>query len=130
LDMKFTTSIPIYLQIMDEIKRQIATGVLKPGDKLPSQRELAAQLKVNANTVQRAYREMEMLGLVETLRGQGTFVRRSQAIVEETRRELLSRLVDDFACAMRSLGFDRGEALELVRSAFERIEAGEGVEEK
>ena len=57
MDMKFTTSIPIYLQIMDEIKRQIATGVLKPGDKLPSQRELAAQLKVNANTVQRAYRE-------------------------------------------------------------------------
>ena len=128
--MEFTTSIPIYLQIMDEIKRHIATGVLKPGDKLPSQRELAAQLKVNANTVQRAYREMEMLGLVETLRGQGTFVRRSQAIVEETRRELLSRLVDDFVCAMRSLGFDRGEALELVRSAFERLEAGEGVEEK
>ncbi|WP_461368529.1 GntR family transcriptional regulator [Candidatus Darwinibacter acetoxidans] len=128
--MKFTTSIPIYLQIMDEIKRQIATGVLKPGDKLPSQRELAAQLKVNANTVQRAYREMEVLGLVETLRGQGTFVRRSQAIVEETRRGLLSRLVDDFACAMRSLGFGRGEALELVRSAFERIEAGEGVEEQ
>lgn len=130
MDMKFTTSIPIYLQIMDEIKRQIATGVLKPGDKLPSQRELAAQLKVNANTVQRAYREMEMLGLVETLRGQGTFVRRSQAIVEETRRELLSRLVDDFVCAMRSLGFGRGEALELVHSGFERLEAGEGVEEK
>lgn len=128
--MEFTTSIPIYLQIMDEIKRHIATGVLKPGDKLPSQRELAAQLKVNANTVQRAYREMEMLGLVETLRGQGTFVRRSQAIVEETRRELLSRLVDDFVCAMRSLGLGRGEALELVHSGFERLEAGEGVEEK
>jgi hypothetical protein len=50
--------------------------------------------------------------------------------VEETRRELLSRLVDDFACAMRSLGFGRGEALELVHSGFERLEAGEGVEEK
>ena len=104
MNIDFSTSIPIYLQIIEEFKRQIATGALKPGDKVPSQRELAAQLKVNANTVQRAYREMEILGLVETLRGQGTFIRQVQEIVEETRSEMLTDLVDDFVRSMQALG--------------------------
>ncbi len=70
--MDFNTSVPIYLQIITAFKRRIATGSLggPGGDRLPSQRDLAIDLKVNANTVQRAYREMENLGgLVETLRG-------------------------------------------------------------
>lgn len=69
MNIDFNTSIPIYLQIIGEFKRQIAVGGLKPGDKIPSQRDLAGTLKVNANTVQRAYREMEVLGLVEILWG-------------------------------------------------------------
>ena len=97
----------------------------------PPSRRTKKQL-ASVPEVENLYRWMtvsQVLDLDETLRGQGTIVRRRQAIVEENRRELLSRLVEDFACAMRSLGFARGEALELVRSAFEWIEAGEGVEE-
>lgn len=126
MDLDFSTSIPIYLQIIAEFKRQIATGLLKPGDKLPSQRDLAAQLKVNANTVQRAYREMEILGLVETLRGQGTFVRQTEEIVEGTRDEMLTKLVDDFVAAMLSLGLTMGDTLELVKSRFRELEMAKG----
>jgi len=114
------------LQIIEEFKRQIATGQLRPGDKLPSQRDLAAQLKVNANTVQRAYREMEILGLVETLRGQGTFVRQTEEIVEGTREEMLTNLVDDFVAAMQSLGLTMADTLELVKTRFRERELAQG----
>ncbi|NLJ75156.1 MAG: GntR family transcriptional regulator [Firmicutes bacterium] len=114
MEINFDQSIPIYLQIIDEIKRLVATGTLQPGDKLPSQRDLAAELKVNANTVQRAYREMELLGLVETLRGQGTFVCDDHQIVESTRKEMLTNLVNDFLQSMRSLGCSEQEILKRV----------------
>ncbi|MCK9526892.1 MAG: GntR family transcriptional regulator [Limnochordia bacterium] len=127
LHIDFSTSIPIYLQIIEEFKRQVVTGVLKPGDKVPSQRELAAQIKVNANTVQRAYREMEILGLVETLRGQGTFVCQNHQIVEETKSEMLTNLVDDFVRAVQALGLSQEATLEVVKSRFLEIEDGEGV---
>mgnify|MGYP001093706186 CR=1 FL=1 len=127
MNIDFSTSIPIYLQIIDEFKRQIVTGTLKPGDKIPSQRDLAAEIKVNANTVQRAYREMEILGLVETLRGQGTFVCQNHGIVEETRNEMLTNLVDDFVRAVQALGLSVDATLEVVRTRFSEIEAGEEV---
>lgn len=112
---------PIYLQIITEFKRQIAVGALKPGEKVSSQRDLAMQLKVNANTVQRAYREMEALGLVETLRGQGTFVCNDEKIVEETRTEMLRNLVDDFVRAMQSLGLNQKDTLKEVEKSFKDI---------
>ena len=65
---------PIYTQIMDNIRGQITAGILQPGDKLPSVRELAAQLSINPNTIQRAYRELEQQGVIETLAGKGCFV--------------------------------------------------------
>lgn len=122
MNIEFNTSTPIYLQIIEEFKRQIATGVLRPGDKVSSQRDLAASLKVNANTVQRAYREMEILGLVETLRGQGTFVCRGKGIVEGTRREMLTNLVDDFVRAMQALGIGQEATLEAVKTRFFQVE--------
>ncbi|MDI9484320.1 MAG: GntR family transcriptional regulator [Bacillota bacterium] len=130
MNIDFSTSIPIYLQIIEEFKRQIVTGELKPGDKIPSQRDLAAQIRVNANTVQRAYREMELMGLVETLRGQGTFVSQNQGLVEETRIGMLTNLVDDFVRAVQALGLSQDAALELVKSRFSELEAREEVNDK
>ena len=66
---------PIYAQIMDGYREQIVTGVLQPGDRLPSVRELASRLAINPNTIQRAYRELEQQGVIETLPGKGCFVR-------------------------------------------------------
>ena len=65
---------PIYTQIVDNFRAQIASGILQPGDKLPSVRELAAQLSINPNTIQRAYRELEVGGFIQTLPGKGCFV--------------------------------------------------------
>lgn len=130
MNIDFSTSIPIYLQIIEEFKRQIVIGQLKPGDKVPSQRDLATQIRVNANTVQRAYREMEALGLVETLRGQGTFVCQYQGIVEETRKEMLTNLVDDFVRAVQALGLDQEAILEVVKFKFAEIDKEKGVHRK
>ena len=66
---------PIYTQIMDNIRGQITAGVLRPGDKLPSVREMATRHSINPNTIQRAYRELEQQGVIETLPGKGCFVR-------------------------------------------------------
>ena len=65
---------PIYTQIVDNFRTQIASGILQPGDKLPSVRELATQLSINPNTIQRAYRELEQRGFIQTLPGKGCFV--------------------------------------------------------
>ena len=65
---------PIYTQIVENFRSQIAAGILQPGDKLPSVRELAAQLTINPNTIQRAYRELELQGVIQTLPGKGCFV--------------------------------------------------------
>ena len=65
---------PIYSQIVDNFRAQIASGILQPGDKLPSVRELAQKMSINPNTIQRAYRELEAAGYIQTLPGKGCFV--------------------------------------------------------
>lgn len=90
---------PIYEQIADAFRRQIRTGVLHPGDRLPSVRELSAQLTINPNTIQRSFRELENDGWIESVPGKGSFVRAKTGSDEEcllqtlddTVRELLAR---------------------------------------
>ena len=82
---------PIYMQIMDEVRRALVLETLKPDDPLPSVRQLAADLRVNPNTVQQAYRELERGGLIYVRRGQGTFV--SQSAEPAVERETISRQV-------------------------------------
>ncbi|MBQ8835868.1 MAG: GntR family transcriptional regulator [Oscillospiraceae bacterium] len=81
---------PIYVQIIDGIKEQISAGVLQPGDKLPSVRELAAALAINPNTIQRSYRQLEMEGWIVTMPGKGCFVCRDERLAEEEKARLLS----------------------------------------
>lgn len=112
--MDFDHGKPIYLQIIDYIKKQVITGGLKIGDKIPSQRDLAQQLKVNPNTVQRAYREMENIQLTETIRGQGTFIVNRGELLKELRKEMAGNLLKNFIVEMQSLGYDDKEILGLV----------------
>ncbi len=99
LSDRFDENRPIYLQIVEKVKRAIIRGDLKPGDRLPSVRELAIMLRVNPNTVQRAYQELEREGLTFTRRGQGNFVTQDPAVVEELRekmrRELVRRVIQE-----------------------------------
>ena len=100
---------PIYIQIVDDLRQQIALGVLPPGEKLPSVRDLAAQLSINPNTIQRAYRELEMQGWIASVPGKGSFVCGVPAGVRQDETALLEAF-DKAAAALTALGITR-EAL-------------------
>ncbi len=109
---------PIYVQIMDEIRRAVVLGTVKPDDLLPSVRQLAGELKVNPNTVQQAYRELERDGLVYVRRGQGTFVAEEGAVQTDKERRELARMVADRALreAYRN-GLSSEELVEAIETA-------------
>ena len=90
LSISQTDDRPIYLQIMDEIRRAIVLGTLKPDEPLPSVRQLSAELRVNPNTVQQAYRELERESVVYVKRGQGTFVAEALSTAEDRQKLALS----------------------------------------
>src|SRR6056297_378357 len=114
MDIDFNAAYPIYEQVIEEIKKEIVRGELKPGAKLPSQRQLARKIDVNPNTVQRAYREMEQRGLVETKRGRGTFIKDDDQVMIEIKKEMAETAVIDFIEEMISLGFKRENILKKV----------------
>lgn len=94
---------PIYAQIMDGLRQQIRTGVLLPGEKLPSVRELAAQLSINPNTIQRSYRELERSGWIISIPGKGTFVCEAKHHSSEDLEELTERF-DETARKLLAMG--------------------------
>lgn len=108
---EFQTSKPIYLQIVDSIFQRIVRGEIKPGEKLPSVREMAIQSGVNPNTIQRSYAEMERMEIVETKRGQGTFVIEGESIVEELRSTMQTEIISQFVKSMEELGITRQQML-------------------
>ena len=115
----FLTSQPIYMQLADLLKKQIVRGQLRPGDKLPSVRELAIQYTVNPNTVQRTYRELEQDGVVEVRRGQGTFVIRDDGITHRLRETLKQEYVTTFVQHMREMGSSLQEVKESMQRMWE-----------
>ena len=111
--------LPIYRQIIDGICRAVAAGTLAPGDRLPSVRELAAQLLVNPNTVARVYRDLERDGLLETRRGTGTFISsRAAALAEGERRRLVSQKLEEVARDVHAFGLSTETAIQLLRDAL------------
>lgn len=101
---------PIYTQISDGIRDQILSGVLQPGDKLPSVREMAAELTINPNTIQRSYRELELQGWIATVPGKGCFV---CGIPQgsQTEQEKLMKTLDETVQALLNLGVTQKELL-------------------
>lgn len=112
--MLFNDNLPIYVQIMDLIKKRLISGELKGGDKLESVRELSTELKVNPNTIQRSYQELERENLVFTQRGMGTFVTEDQNIINNLKSNMASNMVKSFIMEMKSLGFTPKEIVDLV----------------
>ena len=106
LHLDYRDARPIYAQIMDGIKEQISTGVLQPGDKLPSVRELAGTLAINPNTIQRSYRQLEMEGWIVTMPGKGCFVCRDERKAEEEKQRLLASF-DKAVDSLLSFGISR-----------------------
>lgn len=102
---------PIYTQIIDGVKEQITTGVLMPGDKLPSVREMAAQLAINPNTIQRAYRELESEGWIASVAGKGSFV---CGPPDSDRLELLAQF-DTLVGKLLAAGTDPEELIQRIQ---------------
>ena len=104
---------PIYVQIMDRFRDQISAGVLTSGEKLPSVRELAVQLSINPNTIQRSYRQLEAEGWIATVPGKGCFVCGLPEYTDEQRLELLTAF-DKSVAALLRMGMTRKELSERI----------------
>lgn len=116
--MEFDNNLPIYIQVIQDIKRDIMKGNLNLGDKLPSGRDLALQYKINPNTSSRIYKELEMMDLCYTKRGLGTFVTEEASKVKEIKEEMAETLLESFINGMRDLGFKKEEILELLKEKY------------
>lgn len=119
--MDYNNGIPIYIQVIRDIKKKIVQQKLMPGDKLPSNRELAVQYKINPNTAARIYKEMELDGYCFTKRGLGTFVTEDEKMQRSIRKEMADELLKGFIKEMKDLGFDKEEIL-LEVATFEEEE--------
>ncbi|QXT61841.1 GntR family transcriptional regulator [Tessaracoccus palaemonis] len=112
--MEFDPSVPIWLQLTGEFTRRVVTGSWPPGAKIPAVRELAVDLKVNPNTVQRALAELERGGLTRTERTAGRFVTDDLAAIDAARRGLAAEAATDYARKAGGLGMDLATARELL----------------
>ncbi|MGX4294755.1 GntR family transcriptional regulator [Bacillus sp. JK62] len=119
MENEFQSSKPIYLQIADRIYYRLIRSELSPGGKLPSVREMAVQMKVNPNTIQRTYSEMERLGIVETRRGQGTFIAERSDLKAELKDRLTKDVFKRFIQEMAELGLSPEEMLDGIKQYAE-----------
>ena len=116
LHVNFSSGTPAYLQIVDQIKAAAASGALRPGDVLPSIRPLAEQLRLNRNTVARAYSELEQQGVIETVQGKGCFLKDGQSPLKKSARvERLCHDIDAAIVQAHHLQVEGPEFLALVR---------------
>lgn len=115
LTLDTASGVPIYRQIVDWVRVRVAGGELRPGEQLPTVRQLAVDLNVNYNTVARAYLDLERMGIVHTLRGKGTFVANREVTQDEVvRAAKLRELVTEFLSKAAEFGFGRQDVLELL----------------
>jgi len=121
--INFKSGKPVYLQLVDQVKAAAASGVMQAGEPLPSIRPLAEELRVNRNTIAKAYSELESLGVIETLPGKGCFLRENHSpLRKEVRRKLLTEEIDQAIVQAHHLKVPRAEFLELVAERLDALE--------
>lgn len=118
--MDFAKDRPIYLQLVEHICGDIIKGILKPGDKLSSVREFALDAGVNVNTVQRVYKELEIMELTETRRGQGTFITTNKERISLLREDMKVQVATQIVSTIESLGFSIDEIIEVLQKREEK----------
>lgn len=109
---------PIFIQIIERIQMDIIAGTYKPGDKLPSVRELAAIASVNPNTMQKALTELERTGLVYSQRTSGRFITEDTKMIEALKSNLAQEKITEFFDSMSKLGFEKSETLSLIQECI------------
>lgn len=115
MEFVFDNNIPIYIQLVEQLKIFIISGKIKAGEKLPSVRDLALQIKVNPNTIQKALGELESFGLIYTERTNGKFVTEDIELLDKLRSEHASRLVLNFVTGMESIGIEKKEIIKYLK---------------
>lgn len=128
LQINFKSGKPVYLQVVDQVKAAAAAGTLRSGEALPSIRPLAEELRVNRNTIAKAYAELESQGVIESIPGKGSFLKgNSSPLRKEARRKLVAEEIDQAIVQAHLLQVPRPEFVELVE---ERLDVMEGRREK
>ena len=124
MEWKLRTDRAVYLQIVDYIRKQIVSGEIGSGDKLLSVRELSGVLNVNPNTVQRAYAELERMGLVDTMRNIGREVTGDMDLIKQSKEELAKEYTSEYFLNMVAMGFSKEE---ILKSCQQKIRNKTGV---
>ncbi len=119
MDWTFNNDMPIYSQLVDKIKLSIVSGQLPPGEKLSTVRELAAEAKVNPNTMQRAFQELERGGLVFSQRSSGRFVTEDMEVIMKEKKAMARKYIRDFMGSMEKLGFTCEDIINLIKDGKE-----------
>ncbi|HEX5942805.1 MAG TPA: GntR family transcriptional regulator [Anaerolineales bacterium] len=116
LHIDFRSGLPIYTQIVNQVQTQVAGGILKPGDQLPTVRSLAEELRVNFNTVARAYRILDEARIISTQQGRGTYITEipPPKVTERLRRESLQALTERYITEAMRLEFSKDEISEMI----------------
>ena len=123
LQINFKSGKPVYLQVVDQVKAAAASGQLQPGEALPSIRPLAEELRVNRNTIAKAYSELENLGVIETVPGKGCFLKENNSpLRKDIRRRMLIEEIDQAIVQAHHLQVPREEFLKLVHERLTALE--------
>ena len=123
VQINYKSGKPVYLQVVDQIKAAAASGELQPGEALPSIRPLAEELRVNRNTVAKAYAELESIGVIETLPGKGCFLKENHSpLRKENRKKMLIEEIDQAIVQAHHLQVAPHEFLEMVRERLETFD--------
>ena len=123
--LSFDDRMPIYRQIILQFNRAFVRGDIKPGDRIPSIRELSALLRVNTNTIQRVYQEMERDGVISSKRGTGYYFTEDTKMTEKMRRDLTAESVQRFIDEMSALGLKKTEIVEELKSYIKGVDENE-----
>jgi len=123
VQINFKSGKPVYLQVVDQIKAAAASGAMQSGEALPSIRPLAEELRINRNTIAKAYTELESQGIIETIPGRGCFIKPNNSpLKKEVRRKLLTEEIDQVIVQAHHLQVPAGEFLNLVRERLAAME--------
>jgi GntR family transcriptional regulator len=127
IQLDFKSGKPVYLQVVDQVKAAAASGAVQPGEPLPSIRPLAEQLRLNRNTVAKAYAELENQGIIETVAGRGCFLKENGSpFREEVRQQMLAAEIDAAVVQAHHLRVGREEFLRVAQQRFDAFEEKRG----
>lgn len=122
MNWNFQPDRPIYLQLQEQLKLRIVSGVYPAGTKLPAVREMASEAAVNPNTLQRALAELERDGLVHTFRTSGRFVTEDEGMITQAKKELAKEQIEQFFEQMKRMGYSKKETLAMISDTAKEME--------